>query len=128
MNREKIQLEYLLRVPSKEILWTVISSASGLESWFADEVDIKDKKAVFKWDKSETREAEIIGYRLYSFIRFRWLDSEFSNEYFEFRITQNELTKEYVLEVTDFTDEQDVEDQMDLWDVAINCLREVAGL
>lgn len=66
--------------------------------------------------------------RLYSFIRFRWLDSEFSNEYFEFRITQNELTKEYVLEVTDFTDEQDVEDQMDLWDVEINCLREVAGL
>lgn len=128
MKREKIELEYLLEAPSKEILWNVISTASGLESWFADKVIIKDKKAIFTWKKSETRGAEIIGYRLYSFIRFRWLDSEYRGEYFEIRMVQNELTNEYVLEVCDFASEDEVDDQIDLWDVEIERLREVAGL
>ncbi|NMA75142.1 MAG: hypothetical protein GX963_13545 [Bacteroidales bacterium] len=128
MKREKFELEYLLDIPSKEILWAVISTASGLESWFADKVTIKDKKATFTWKKSETREAEIIGYRLYSFIRFRWLDNSNKGEYFEIRMVQNELTNEYVLEVSDFANEDEVEDQIDLWDAEIDRLREVAGL
>ncbi len=128
MKREKFELEYLLDVPSKEILWAVISTASGLESWFADKVTIKNKKATFTWNKSETREAEIIGYRLYSFIRFRWLDNTNKREYFEIRMVQNELTKEYVLEICDFADEDEIEDQINLWDVEIDRLREVAGL
>ena len=44
MNREKIQLEYLLRVHQKRY-FGLLQSASGLESWFADEVDIKDKSS-----------------------------------------------------------------------------------
>lgn len=128
MEREKIELEYLLEAPSKEILWNVISTASGLESWFADKVTIKDKKATFTWKKSETKEAEIVGYRLYSFIRFRWMENMNRGEYFEIRMVQNELTNEYVLEVVDFANEEEVDDQIDLWDAEIDRLREVAGL
>ena len=42
MEREKIHLEYLLNATSKSILWTAISTPTGLEGWFADRVQSED--------------------------------------------------------------------------------------
>ena len=76
MERKKIHLEYLLNAISKSILWTAISTPTGLEGWFADKVQSDDKTVSFFWGKTERRDAEIIAVRAYSFIRFRWLDDE----------------------------------------------------
>ena len=38
MKKEKIHLEYLLNATSKNILWSAISTPTGLEDWFADKV------------------------------------------------------------------------------------------
>lgn len=43
MERKKIHLEYLLNATSKSILWTAISTPTGLEGWFADKVQSDDK-------------------------------------------------------------------------------------
>ena len=56
----------------KSILWTAISTPTGLEGWFADRVQSDDKIVSFFWGKTERRDAEIIAVRAYSFIRFRW--------------------------------------------------------
>ena len=70
MEREKIHLEYLLNATSKSILWTAISTPTGLEGWFADRVQSDDKIVSFFWGKTERRDAEIIAVRAYSLFAF----------------------------------------------------------
>ena len=116
MKREKIRLEYLLNATSKNILWSAISTPTGLEDWFADRVVSNDKIVEFHWGKTERRDAEIIAIRAYSFIRFRWLDDENERDYFEIKMNFNELTNVFVLEITDFAEPDEVEDMKELWE------------
>lgn len=58
MKKEKIHLEYLLNATSKNILWSAISTPTGLEDWFADKVISDDKIVEFHWGKTELRKAE----------------------------------------------------------------------
>ena len=115
MKREKIRLEYLLNATSKNILWSAISTPTGLEDWFADKVVSNDKIVEFHWGKTEQRDAEITAIRAYSFIRFRWLDDENERDYFEIKMNYNELTGDFVLEITDFAEPDEVDDMKELW-------------
>ncbi len=127
MKKEKIHLEYLLNATSKNIIWAAISTPSGLEDWFADKVDSRDKNVTFYWGKTEERQAEIIAICAYSYIRFRWLDEVGERYYFELKMTNNELTNDYVLEITDFAEPDEVEDLKELWDSQIDTLRRTCG-
>ena len=127
MKKEKVHLEYPLNATSKNILWSAISTPTGLEDWFADKVVSDDKTVVFHWGKTEQREAAIVAIRAYSFIRFRWLDDENDRNYFEIKMNYNELTGDYVLEVTDFADEDEATDLKELWDSQISKLRRTCG-
>ncbi|MBC8592188.1 hypothetical protein H8744_02815 [Oscillospiraceae bacterium N12] len=127
MKREKIRLEYLLNATSKNILWSAISTPTGLEDWFADRVVSNDKIVEFHWGKTERRDAEIIAIRAYSFIRFRWLDDENERDYFEIKMNFNELTNVFVLEITDFAEPDEVEDMKELWESQVVKLRRTCG-
>ncbi len=128
MERTKIHLEYLLNATSKGILWAAVSTPSGLEGWFADQVYSTEEKIVtFCWGKSERRQAEVTAMRAYSFIRFHWLDDEYENEYFEIKMTYSELTNDFVLEITDFADAAEVDDLHELWDSQVDTLRRTCG-
>ena len=80
MERQKVHLEYLLNATSKSILWTAISTPSGLEGWFADRVQSDNKHVTFFWGKTEKREADIVALRAYSFIRFNNHNHKFFNK------------------------------------------------
>lgn len=127
MKKEKIHLEYPLSATSKNILWAAISTPTGLEDWFADRVLTNDKIVDFQWGKTEQREAEITAIRAYSFIRFRWRDDESERDYFELKMNYNELTTDYVLEITDFADSDEVTDMKELWDSQVAKLRRTCG-
>ena len=51
-DRNKIEIEYLLKT-SPKILYTMISTPSGLSDWFADNVNVRDEVYTFFWDGSE---------------------------------------------------------------------------
>lgn len=121
-------MEYALNATSKNIIWSSISTPAGMEEWFADKVLSNDKIVAFYWGKTESREAEIIAIRAYAYIRFRWLDDESDKEYFEIKMLNNELTNDFVLEVTDFADEGEAEDLKELWNSQIDRLRRAFGL
>lgn len=127
MEREKVHLEYPLNATSKSILWSAISTPSGLEGWFADRVENKDKEYIFYWGKSENRSAELLSQRPFSYIRFRWLDSEFEQEYVELKMNYSELTNDYVLEIIDFTFAGEEDDLQELWDSQVDTLRRTCG-
>ncbi len=128
MGREKIHIEYPLNATSKGILWNAISNPSGLEGWFADRVKNTDEGLfTFYWGKSESRIAEMVGQRQFSYIRFHWLDDENKSEYFELKMSHTELTDDYVLEITDFAEEDEVDDLCELWDSQVDTLRRTCG-
>lgn len=127
MDRKKIHLEYLLNATSKSILWSAISTPTGLEGWFADRVQSDEKRVAFFWGKTEKREAEIVAMRAYSFIRFHWLDDENERDYFELKMSNSELTNDYVLEITDFADADEVTDLEELWESQVETLRRTCG-
>lgn len=127
MARVKIHLEYVLNATSKDILWDAISTPSGLEGWFADKVESDDKIVTFKWGKTEERQAEITAIRSYAYIRFKWLDNSYKREFFELRMDVTELTNDYILEIKDFCDEDEIDDTEDIWGAQIETLRRLKG-
>ena len=127
MERQKVHLEYPLNATSKSSLWSAISTPSGLEGWFADRVENKEKEFIFYWGKSENRSAELLSQRPFSYIRFRWLDSEFEQEYVELKMNYSELTNDYVLEIIDFTFAGEEDDLQELWDSQVDTLRRTCG-
>lgn len=128
MGKEKIRMEYMLKTGSGNIVWSIISTPSGLETWFADKVTVQEKIYTFHWGKTEKREAELISIRTNNYIRFHWLDDEEKRSYFELRMSFNELTDDLMLEVTDWADPNEIDDLKDLWDSEIEKMRRVSGL
>ena len=128
MEKEKIKMEYMLKGGSGNVIWSIISTPSGMETWFADKVTAKEKVYTFQWGKTESRQAEIIHCRTNYFVRFHWLDDVDRKSYFELKIVQNELTEDIMLEITDFAETAEAEDVKDLWDSDIEKLRRVSGL
>jgi uncharacterized protein YndB with AHSA1/START domain len=127
MKKEKLHLEYTINATSKNIIWSSISTPAGLEEWFADKAISDGKTVTFYWGKTEKREAEIVAIRAFSFIRFRWLDIGDEREYFELKMTNNELTGDYMLEIIDFVSPDEVEDQRELWNSEVEKLRRAYG-
>ncbi len=126
--KKKIHIEYPLNPASGTVLWGAISTPSGLQRWFADKVTKTENKIfTFQWGKTETRTAEIINLRNEYFIRFHWTDEE-PKTYFELKIQYNELTNDYELIVTDFTDTSEEEDTINLWNSQIDVLRRTCGV
>jgi len=122
-------MEYMLKGGTESIIWNIISTPSGLETWFADKVTAEDKIFTFRWGKTEMREAELISCRTNNLVRFRWLDDEDRKTYFELKIVYNELTEDLTLEITDWAgSSEEEEDIRDLWDSDMEKLKRVSGL
>lgn len=123
---KKIELEFVLRT-SVKVLFTVISTPSGLARWFADDVNInRDGTYSFIWDGSN-EDAKMLGKKRDEFVRFKWLEDEEDENYMEFKINVDPMTNEVALIVTDFCDEDEVEDTSDLWAKHVEKLRQSIG-
>lgn len=125
MNKTKFELEYTLNT-SPKVLFNRLSTPDGLSEWFADDVNLKDNTITFIWEGSEQK-AEIIQKKDLNYIRFRWLEED-DEEYFEFKIRQDELTGDVALIITDFAFEDEKNDSIDLWDSQVSELKHTMGL
>lgn len=126
MSKEKFQLEYNLN-SSLKILYNRLSTAGGLNEWFADNVQVQGKTFTFEWDGT-FQKARVTSKKNLNHIKFQWLDSEDDKAYFEFRLEIEELTREIALIITDFADKEEIGDAKELWDTQISKLKRVLGL
>lgn len=126
-DKVKYEMEFLIQTSTK-ILYNMISTPSGLSEWFADDVNIRDGVFTFKWDGAD-EEARLLTKKNNEFIKFQWLEHEEEGEktYFEFRINVDPITNEVALLITDFADEDEVEEAKDLWENQINDLMHTIG-
>jgi uncharacterized protein YndB with AHSA1/START domain len=111
-KKQLFTLEYPVRC-SPTILYEFLSSPSGLQEWFADKVDERDKVFSFSWNGTTDR-AEVLETELDKFIRFHWTHAP-KDEFFEFRIEKSEVTNQTVLIIKDFADKKEIKDQSLLW-------------
>ena len=126
MTKVKYELEIPIHA-SPNMLYQYISSPSNLQEWFADEVNSRGKIFNFVWDGTE-EQAELITKKPNERIRFKWLESNDDDSYFEIRIQVDALTKDVSLIVTDFADDEDeVEEAKQLWENQIDELRHTIG-
>ena len=124
MKRVEFEMEFIFKA-SPGIIYKFLTTPSCLIRWFCDTVDIDDDEYTFGWDGSEEL-AELIDDIEEERLRFHWEDAD-DGEYLEFRMYKSPVTNETVLEITDFADEDEVEDQKLLWESQIKVLRQECG-
>jgi uncharacterized protein YndB with AHSA1/START domain len=127
MQKEKYQVEYVFRNISYPVLWNCISTPSGLADWFADKVTSEGRLYTFTWG-DHSQQAELVQLHAGTSIRFHWLDDEGERTYFEFKISIDELTSSVALLITDFTEPDDKDDAVLLWNKQIEDLRRSTGI
>tara|TARA_B100000780_G_scaffold226392_1_gene165574 strand:+ start:495 stop:887 length:393 start_codon:yes stop_codon:yes gene_type:complete len=113
---------------SPQLLFQYLSTPSGLSEWFADNVNSRGEDYTFIWGDTEEY-AKLIQKKNNEKVRFRWLNDEDDQDdcHFEFKIIVDEITKDVSLNVSDFADEDELEEAKMLWDNLVSSLKQVLG-
>ncbi len=125
MKRVKIELEFIFRA-SPTILYKFLTTPACLIRWFCDEVDITGETFVYTWSGADEI-AELIDDIEDERLKFKWEDADDENEYLEFRMSKSPITNTSILEITDFCDEDEVDDTKALWESQMKVLQGVTG-
>ena len=107
-DKVKFEVEFPIHA-SPHMLFQYFGTPSGLSEWFADNVNSRGELFTFIWDGTE-EEAKVLQVRPQERIRFKWLEDEDEKSFFEFRIEVDEITKDVSLIITDFADEDEVDE------------------
>lgn len=121
----KFEIEFTIHA-SPQLIYQYISTPSGLSEWFSDNVNSRGELFTFIWDDSEEK-AKLISKKTGERIKFRWLNEDDQTSYFEIKIQVDEITKDVSLIITDFAEEDEVEEAKMLWENQISSLRQVLG-
>ena len=122
-TKKQYTIEYDFHA-SPQLLFQYLSTPSGLSEWFADDVNSRGENFTFLWDDSE-EEALLLSLKADKSISFQWKEDE--ENYFQFEIVVDEITKDVSLIVTDFADEEEMEESQMLWNNLIADLKQVLG-
>lgn len=125
MERVKFTMEFLFRA-SPTILYQFLTTPACLIRWFCDDVDIEGETYTFIWNGS-VEVAELVIDIEEELLKFQWVDAPSEEEYLEFKIYKSPITGETILELTDFCDKDDLEDQKQYWESQLEKLRIESG-
>ncbi len=113
---------------SPAILYSFLTTPSGLVQWFADYVDLDPNGEIFTFEwNGEEQTADVLAYEDDEFIKLRWTDEEDEKAYYEYRIRVTDITKETILTVTDFAYKEDIDSAKELWKSQLNDLAKALG-
>ena len=113
------KIRYELEFPinsSPQLLYQYISTPSGLQEWFADNVNSRGEFFTFIWNDSEEN-ARLASKKSGEKVKFKWIDDDKKDTefYFELRILEDEITKDVSLMVIDFAFEDEIDESKLLW-------------
>jgi len=124
-DKIKYEMEFPIQA-SPALLYQYISTPSGMSEWYADNVNSRGEFFTFIWEGSEER-ARLLSKKNQERIKFRWEDDDDTDYYFELRIQVDEITKDVSLMVTDYADNDEIEEGKMLWDNMISNLKHILG-
>lgn len=123
-DKIKFEMEFVIQ-SSPQLLYQYISTPSGLSEWFADNVNSRGEIFTFIWDGAEEN-AKLLKRKTDEFVRFSWEENDDSS-YFEMRIIVDEITKDVSLFISDFADDDEMDEVKMLWQNQISDLKQVLG-
>jgi len=123
-DKIKFEIEFVIQ-SSPQLLYQYLSTPSGLSEWFADNVNSRGEIFNFIWDGSE-EQAKLLKKKSDEFIKFTWSENE-DDSFFEMRIIVDEITKDVSLFITDFAEEDEVDEAKMLWTNQVSDLKQVLG-
>lgn len=123
-EKVKFEIEFVIQ-SSPQLLYNYLSTPSGLSEWFADNVNSRGEMFYFIWDESE-EEAKLLKRKSEEFVKFRWTAEE-DDCFFEMRIIVDEITSDVSLFITDFAEEDEIEESKMLWTNQVSSLKQVLG-
>jgi len=123
----KVELEFDIHA-SPSMIFQYLTTPSGLAGWFADDVNSRGKIYTFIWDEVGER-AKISSKKENERVKYKWIDDDDkeTGTYIEFKIVVDELTKDVSLLVTDFCDDDEIEETKMLWENQIGELKHTIG-
>ena len=130
MHENQFIADYQLNA-SKKIVYTYLSTASGLQEWFADEVRInEDKDFIFNFDQ-EDHYAKLTVLKANLHVRLDFFDPKRMHDqvdsFIEFKLDETELTQSLFLKVIDQSNFYNLEELEVIWDGLISKLKEIIG-
>lgn len=123
-DKMKFEIEFVIQ-SSPQLLYQYISSPSGLSEWFADNVNSRGEKFIFIWDGAEET-AKLLKRKSDEFVRFAWEEND-DGTFFEMRIIVDDITKDVSLFISDFAEEDEMDEAKMLWENQIADLKQVLG-
>jgi uncharacterized protein YndB with AHSA1/START domain len=126
--KSQYELEFIFPVTPK-LLFNHISTEEGLSKWFADKVYIKNKAISFFWSNNQS-DAIILAYKECKFVKFSWQDDldEKNGCFVEFSIFPTNNNSGTLLKIVDFTDPDEKEENIMLWNSNIEKLKRSMGV
>tara|TARA_A100000164_G_scaffold54244_1_gene42796 strand:- start:754 stop:1146 length:393 start_codon:yes stop_codon:yes gene_type:complete len=126
-KKKEFVIEYDFQ-SSPQLLYQYLSTPSGLSEWFSDDVNFRGEQYTFFWGETEEY-ARVLSKKVNEKIRFQWINGEEDEKdyFFEFRIQMDEITKDVSLIITDFTEQDELEESKLLWNSLISDLKQVLG-
>ncbi len=126
-DKIKFDIEFPIHA-SPQLLYQYISTPSGLSEWFSDNVNSRGEMFTFIWDGSEEK-AKLLNKKGGERVKFRWMEDVEDEQpyYFEIRIQVDEITKDVSLMITDYAEEDEIEEAKMLWENQISSLKQVLG-
>ncbi|MDL1914110.1 MAG: SRPBCC domain-containing protein [Bergeyella sp.] len=121
MSKIKVKYEFPMHCLS-EILYGYLASAEGLSEWFADEVEERGDDFYFTWGGVTTEKATLIKYKPESFVRYKWEEDKDKKTYFEMSIAVDEITEDLSLNITDFCEPGEEEENRIYWENLVEVL------
>ena len=121
----KFEMEFPIHA-SPSLLFQYISTPSGMQEWYADNVNSRGEFFTFIWEGSEEK-AKLVSKNKGQSIRFQWVDDEDTDYYFEMRIQVDAITKDVSIMVTDFAEDDEIEEGKMLWENMISELKQLLG-
>ena len=123
-DKIKFQIEFVIQA-SPQLLYQYLSTPSGLSEWFADNVNSRGEIFSFIWDGAE-EQAKLLKRKTDEFVKFTWTDND-DDYFFEMKIIVDEITKDVSLFITDFADEDELDEAKMLWENQVGDLKQVLG-
>lgn len=123
-DKIKFEIEFVIQ-SSPQMLYQYLATPSGLSEWFADNVNSRGEMFEFIWDGAE-EEAKLLKKKNDEFVKFAWEEND-DDTYFEMKIIVDEITKDVSLFITDFAEEDELEESKMLWTNQIGDLKQVLG-
>ena len=124
-DKIKFEMEFVIQV-SPSLLYQYISTPSGMSEWYADNVNSRGAFFTFIWDGSEEK-AMLLTKKNNERVKFRWMEDDGTDYFFELRIQVDEITKDVSLMITDFAEDDEVEEGKMLWENMISELKQILG-